>query len=476
MRNQTGNKKPDSGTRPRSFPSGRRSLPGLAAFVLASLLVPGPAIAAATIPLEEPPSTFLSGTPISLREAVVRALKIRPLRKIDFDRLKNLKSQVTQVRSNLLPQLSATYQNTYGNSLFGFFLFPGYQFFDTQLTTVTLNQLIFDFGKSYSQLSQRKWSRRAQKDAYALTSESLIRDVENAYYTLLEDIEQENVTRLNVIDARNHLDAAVLRYKAGMGLKADIDQAQVNLANAVLGRIQAVNQRQKDQIVLATTIGDTKETHYVPVKVENLPTGETVRLPRDLAYAKASNPSVLQARHNAEASRENLKAAWRQNYPSINGQAQYFLAQIPPQALGGVASGLPSGPYSSFAVAGIVNIPIFESGGIMAQVHQARASLNESLHREEETRLNVSSQVRQAFLDIQAARQQLAESRTELSYAEEYDRIEEGSYSAGKATALDVIDAQTSLRKARADLVSAKYNLAQKVVLYHFAVGDLPVP
>jgi outer membrane protein len=424
--------------------------------------------------MEEQPSTFISGTPISLREAVVRALKIRPLRKIDFDRLKNLDSQVTQVRSNLLPQLSATYQNTYGNSLFGFFLFPGYQFFDTQLTTVTLSQLIFDFGKSYSQLSQREWSRRVQKDTYVLTSLSLIRDVENAYYTLVEDIEQENVTRLNVIDARNHLDASILRYKAGMGLKADVDQAQVNLATAVLGRIQAVNQRKKDQIVLATTIGDTKETHYVPAEIENLPTGESVRLPRDIAFAKESNPSVLQARHNAEASRENLKAARRQNYPAITGQAQYFLAQIPPQALG--FPGVPSGPYSSFAVAGLVTVPIFESGGYMAQVHQARASLNESLHQEEETRLSVSSQVRQAFLDIQAARQQLVESRTELSYAEEYDRIEEGSYSAGKATALDVIDAQTSLRKARADLVSSKYNLAQKVVLYHYAVGDLSVP
>jgi outer membrane protein len=429
---------------------------------------------ASTIPLEERPSTFVEGIPITLKDAVLKALKLRPLRKIDRDRLQNLQYSVKQARSSLFPQISATYQNAYGNSFLGFFLFPGYQFFDTQLTTVTLNQLIFDFGKTYSQMSQREWSARAQKEAYAQTSQSLIRDVENAYYTLLEDIAQETVTRLNVIDARNHLDASLVRYKAGMGLKADIDQAQVNLSNAVLGRIQAVNQRKKDQILLAETIGDTKETHYIPVENFSIPTGEAVRLPQDLEKAKQSNPSLLQARNVVQASRENLKATWRQNYPSINGQAQYFLAQIPPQALG--VSSLPTGPYSSFAFTGILSVPIFESGGYMDQVHQARASLNESLHQESETKLSISSQVRQAFLDIQAARQQLSESRAELGYAEEYDRLEEGSYSAGKATALDVIDAQTSLRKARADLVTSKYNLAQKVVLYHYAVGDLSIP
>ncbi len=175
-----------------------------------------------------------------------------------------------------------------------------------------------------------------------------------------------------------------------------------------------------------------------------------------------------------EAARENLKAARRQNYPSINGQAQYFLAQIPPEALG--SPNLPNGPYSSFAIGGTVNVPLFEGGGNQAQMRQAGALLKESLHQEQETELVVISRVRQTFLDIQEARQQLAESRTELENAEEYARLEEGSYSAGKATALDVIDAQTALRKARADLIASKYALAQKVVLYHYAVGDLSPP
>lgn len=419
-------------------------------------------------------SSIVEGTPITMREAVRKALKLRPLRKIDQDRVRNLRSTVAQTRSSFYPQLSASYQNTYGNSFLGFFLFPNYQFVDAQLMTVTLTQLIFDFGRTSSQLSQRKWSLRAQKDVYEETSQALIRDVENAYYNLLADIEQETVTHLNVIDARNHLDASLVRLQAGMGLKADVIQANVNLSNAVLERIQAVNLRKKAQIVLATTIGDTTEIHYVPVIDFSLPAGLRARLASDLEKAGRKNPSLLQARHSLVAAEENLKAAWRQNYPSLTGLAQYFLAQIPSSAL--PFPGLPNYPYSSFAIGGTLNVPIFEGGGNVAQIHQARAFLNESVHQEQESELNVSSQVRQAYLDIVEARQQLAESRTEEENALEYDRLEEGSYSAGKATALDVIDAQTALRKARADLITAKYSLSQKVVLYHYAVGDLSPP
>jgi outer membrane protein len=419
-------------------------------------------------------STIVEGIPITMREAVLRALKIRPLRKIDKDRIKNLRSFESQTRSSFYPQISASYQNTYGNSFLGFFLFPNYQFVDAQLVTVTLTQLIFDFGRTSSQVSERKWSVRAQKDVYQQTSQALIRDVENAYYALLGDIEQETVTHLNVIDARNHLDASLVRLTAGMGLKADVIQAKVNLSNAILERIQAVNVRKKAQIILATTIGDTKERHYVPVVDFSLPSGLRARLGPDLDKAERENPSVLQARHSLVAAEESLKAAWRQNYPSVNGLAQYFLAQIPPQAF--PFPGLPNYPYSSFAIGGVLNIPIFEGGGNLAQIHQARAFLSESVHHEDEAELNVSSQVRQAFLDIMEARQQLAESRTEVENALEYDRLEAGSYSVGKATALDVIDAQTALRKARADLVTSKYSLAQKVVLYHYAVGDLSPP
>ena len=452
---------------------GPRSVLLLLVGVLAALLCGKGSMSALAAPTNEfPPS--VDGTPITLRNAVLRALKLRPLRKIDRDRLKQFKASESQARSGLFPQVSASYQNSYSNSLFGFFLFPGYQFFDTQLTTVTVNQLIFDFGRTFSQLGQAKWATRAQKETYQQTSQGIIRDVESAYYALLQAIEQESVTHLNVIDARNHLDAAVLRLRAGMGLKADVTQAKVNLSNAVLERIQAVNQRKKDQIILATTMGDSEEVHYVPLLDFPLPDGSLLRLQRDLERARRRNPGLLAARHQVMSSKDRLKAAWRQNYPTINGQAQYFLAQIPSQALG--IPGIPNFPYSSFAFSGLVNIPIFEGGSTMSQVHQARAALNASMHQEEETKLTVLSQVRQAFLDIREARQALAETRTELENAEEYDRLEEGSYQAGKATALDVIDAQTALRKARADLVSAKYALALRVVLYHYAIGDLTPP
>ena len=453
----------------------RRGLPALfLALLLVGSLVPLSWAETLSTTEEALTSPIISGVPITMKEAVRRALHLRPLRKIDQDRIKNLRATETQARSTYLPQLQASYQNTYANSFLGFFLFPNYQFVDAQLTTVTLTQLIFDFGRTTSQISQRKWSLRAQKDTYLATSQSIIRDVETAYYGLIAAIEQEGVSRLNVIDARNHLDASLMRLKAGMGLKADVTQARVNLANTILGRIQAVNARKKAQIVLATTIGDMTEKHYVPVTDLPIPEGLRARLLPDLRKASETNPSLLAARHSVNAAQENLKVAWRQNYPSLTGQAQYFLAQIPPSALG--FPSLPSGPYSSFAFGGVLNIPIFEGGGNLAQIHQARAFLNESIHQKEETELSVSSQVRQAYLDIAEARQELAESRTELQNALEYDRLEEGSYSAGMATALDVIDAQTALRKARADLVTAKYSLAQKVVLYHYAVGDLSPP
>lgn len=127
---------------------------------------------------------------VTLSQAVERALAARPDLKAEAARVQSARETVGQSRAADYPQLSASFQTLYGNSLFGFFLFPNYNYEDLNLLTVTLTQNLLDFGKTGSQIDQSRWSYRAEEARRRTLWLSTIRDAESDYFTLLADQHQ----------------------------------------------------------------------------------------------------------------------------------------------------------------------------------------------------------------------------------------------------------------------------------------------
>jgi outer membrane protein len=408
---------------------------------------------------------------LTLKEALDEAFKLRPNLKSEQDIVKSRTYDVKGAKSSYLPQVQASYQNNYGNSFLGYFLFPGYQFLDYQLFTVGVNQLIYDFGRTNHQVSFARRNRDQEKENLRKASLDLIHEVDIAYLNVLDREQGLRVAIAGEDDAKKHLEESEARLSAGVGLKIDVTQARVNLENAIMTKIQAEGDRDVALVTLTKAIGLPKGSHiqvqkYFPGDTDF---GRSSDLDLDLAYQ--NRPDLLASHDAVLSSHETLLGAKSQNYPTLTGNGSYFLAQIPTQALGSPA--IPNNAFSSFSVGGMLNIPIYQGGMVMDQIHGARARESAAKNQYEEVRQQVRSQLRSAAILLREAKSRLSEAKLAKQYAQENDDLMERAFKVGTARSVDVVDAETQLRRALAVYVQAHYDVIMRWVDYKYAEGLL---
>ncbi len=413
---------------------------------------------------------------VSFAQAVERALASRPDLKAEIARVKSAREGVGQSRAAEYPQLSASFQTLYGNSLFGFFLFPNYAYEDLNLLTVTLTQNLLDFGKTGSQVDQSRWTYRAEESRNRTLWSQTIRDAESDYFLLLADQHQVLADEKSLEDAELQMARARLRYAAGSGIVLDVTRARVNVESARLALIRSRDQIRTDSVNLAQVMGIRRNIRLVAQEVTRDP--NEIRTPdpdRDLPVALSHRPEWKEARANVEAARAGLRNSLSQNYPTLNALFQSFTATLPRGAL--PFTYIPSNsPYSTFNFGGILTVPIFEGGYMVHQTAKARSDLLTALDTRESVRLQVSADLRKAAITISDARQQLEEALAEEENARKSDTLVEEAYRQGQVQSVDVMDAQTALRQARESVIRARYLLMNGYVDYQYARGTIEPP
>ena len=418
------------------------------------------------VPLSSP--SVPQGQPISLKEAVREALERRPALKAFSDQVKASQERLGESKAGYFPNLSATYSDTVGNSIFGFFLIPGYQYANYNLLTVGLTQTVLDFGRVHSQVRQSRHQLKSVKAQDLRSVQGVIRDVEVAYFNLLKAQHRVLSSRQSLVDAASHLDEARARVAAGVGLRLDVTQAKVNYESARLDLIHEVTGLRKAQVDLGRAIGFRQKK---PFEASD-PAGESISArvnpEADISKFLPAHPELLSDAETVRSRKAALDSAKDQNYPTITGSAQYYLAQISISFFG-----LPTTPFSTFNVGGLLNVPIFEGGLLTHQIHEARAGLHQSMHQKEDDEVRLMAGIRNAAEDVREARERLRETRTALYNAEENDRLIEEAYRVGTAHSVDVVDAETSLRRARVNVDSARFDLLSSLVQYRYALGTL---
>ncbi len=430
----------------------------------------------ALLPVAARAATDPATVPVTLDTAVSRALSARPDLRAETARVKSAREVVGQARAAEYPQLVASFQTIYGNSLFGFFLFPNYEYEDLNLLTFTLTQDLLDFGKTGSQVDQSRWTYRAEEARKLTLWSQTVRDAESGYFTLLADQHQVRADEKSLDDARLQLARARLRYETGSGIVLDVTRARVNVEAARLALIRSRDQVRTDSVNLAQIMGMRKGVRLVAQEVVRDPNEILAPDPdRDLPVALSRRPEWKEAKANVRAARAGLRNSRSQNYPTLNALVQSFTATIPRGAL--PFTYIPNNsPYSTFNFGGVLTIPIIAGGAMIHQTAKARSDLMAALDTRESVRLQVAADLRRAAIAISDARQQLREALTEEENALKNETLVEEAYREGQVQSVDVMDAQTSLRQARESVIRARYLLMNSYVSYQYARGTLAPP
>ncbi|HTW63472.1 MAG TPA: TolC family protein [Bryobacteraceae bacterium] len=233
-----------------------------------------------------------------------------------------------------------------------------------------------------------------------------------------------------------------------VGLVAQID---VNRS-----RIQMLTEQQR----LTSLQNDLAKQKINLARITGLPPNNNYDLADDVPFSPASAVSLDDALKQAFAQRSDLKSAEAQVRAAERARAAARDERLPSLSLSanyGAIGENPSNAHGTFDVTGTLNFPIWQGGHIEGDIEQADAALAQRQAEIQDLRGRVEGDVRNAYLDLEAARSQVEVSQQNLQVAQQNLDLTRQRYDAGVADNVDVVQSQESVATAQLDYINSVF-------------------
>jgi outer membrane protein TolC len=317
-----------------------------------------------------------------------------------------------------------------------------------------LTQRIADVQSIRTYQSARE-AQRAAELAAADSREIVVYVVTQAYLQVLAESARVESAKVQVDGAQTVFQQASDRFNAGLSAKIDMTRSNVELQTQQQRLTAEQSNYAKQKIGLARLIGMSPAQEYsLADKLPYAPL-ENITLEQALALAIENRSDLKSAEaqlHSAEFAR---KAAVAEHYPTLGVDADY-----------GVIGINPANSHGTFDVSGQLKFPIWAGGHTHGDIVEADANLAQRRAEYESVRSRVEADVRNAYLDLNAAAElvRVSQSRRELAHdqlAQSTDR-----FASGVADTVEVTQAQEVVASAESDYIANlnAHNLAKASV------------
>lgn len=460
--------------------------PGLVLFFLLAIVLG----AAAQVPKSEfklaasvasAPQVDYAGevAPISLRQAIAVALEKNPMRKAALADQRAAAADVREARSALLPRLTFSESAVRGNDpvfAFGTRLRQGrFTADDFALSALNSPTPIANFATRVSgqwnlfhapdwlNVERAKKMQAVAAEQLTRTDQQTVLRVVNAYYGLLLATRQQQLAEQQVETSKSILHFSRARYDSGMVVEADYLAAQVNNAARQQELIRTRNAVSLARAELNTAMGVPVDFAYEPTEALEERGLELLPLAEAEKNALDRRPELKQLALQQDSAEIGTRMAKSEFLPRVSAFAGW--EQDNTRLLGG---------GSNNWTAGIdVQVDLFTGGQKSAQLQRARAMQEKLVALRQAATDNVRLEVRKAWFDADASRQQLEVARAAIKQSEENLRILQTRYESGLNTITDLLRVEDATRRTRTDYWQAVYGSQTSLANLEFAMGTL---
>ena len=398
-------------------------------------------------------------SPLTLRQAVNIALEKNPQRKAALAETQAASADVKQAKSLLFPHVTFSETATAGDDpvyVFGSKLrqqrFGASDFALNALNTPTPfgnfstrfggTWNLFDSLASWRSLNRAEREKDATDRQLERTGQEIVFRVADSYYAVLLAKKQLEVAEQAMKTAEAILERSKNRVESGVVVESDSLSAQVRLATRKQELIRAQNNVAMGRARLSAAMGLSTQGDFEPSDVlaeRNLPATPLEELEKQ---AIETRPDLKRIGSEEAAQQESVSIAKSSFGPRVNAFAGWE-ADNPTLLAGGGGNNW---------LAGIeVQIDLFEGGAKQAQLSHERAMQEKVAAMKEMATDAVRLEVRKAYYDVDATRQQLEAARASIAESQESLRINQDRYEAGLSTVTDLLAAEEAARRAQAD-------------------------
>jgi outer membrane protein TolC len=363
--------------------------------------------------------------------------------------------------SALLPNLTAQVsENVQQINLkaFGFSGFPGirsivgpFGFFDVR---AYLTQSILDLSALATKRAASSDVRAAQF-AYQNGRDAVVLAVIGFYLQAIA-----GTARVESVTAQLNTATALFRQatdlrQAGVAAGIDVLRAQVELQSQQQQLIFYRNEFEKQKLSLARAIGLPLEQQFrLADEIPYTPVPD-LTLEDALREAYQFRPDYQASLASIRSAEYQKQAARNQRLPVVTFNGNY-----------GVIGPNPASSHGTFTAVGALQVPIFDGGRISGDVMRTDALLEQRRAESGDLRGRVDYEVRSAFLDLGAAREQVGVAQSSVNLANQELQQARDRFQAGVANSVEVVQAQQAVAAADDNYISSLYS-------YNFAKASL---
>jgi outer membrane protein len=337
---------------------------------------------------------------------------------------------------------------------------------------VTLQYLIFDFGKREGNVDAAKQEKLVAGADVIQVNQALAFHVASAYYQLVTAQERLQAAQDTLRTAQTTQDAAENRLNNGLATLPDVLQARAETAQAAFDEESADGDEKIARVTLTETVGADPSPDIVIDSERSAPLPERLTMSIDALIDRAmkDRPDLMAQTLRIRSAEARIRAARAEYKPQIVLSASGAQTSVWPTADYGVL-GSASEPTWSIELG--IRWRIFDGGARKNELLIAESKRREAQDELTAKHDEATRDVWTAYIAFRTAlrKHDAAVALLESANASYSSSLE--AYKYGVKNLVDVVTAERQLALARLSSVSARSELFLEAVDLEFATGNL---
>jgi outer membrane protein len=423
---------------------------------------------------------LLAQPALTLQDAVRMTLEKHPAVEGNASQTRAAEARIAEARGGYLPRVNYSeswalsdnpvfvfsslltqHQFTESNFLVGPLNRP--DFLNNFQSQVTVEQTIFDWGATKTQVRTAELGRTMSQEQERGTRMALMARVIRTYYGTVLAHASLNVAREALKSAEADVQRAENVRQAGMSTDADVLSIRVHLAAV---REQEIRRGYDVQVAMAAlneALGldlDTKhslETPLIPAKLA----ADSAKQYEDAAAQ--NRPELKQSELATQMAEQHSTAAKAALLPQFGVRGAFEANRQEFVRKGG----------ANWLAAVSMRWNLFDGFANRARISGANASHQAAQAQQREAAQRVRLEVFRAWADSRAAEERIAVAAAAVSQAEESLRITKNRYDSGLTTVTDLLRNETALLEARTRRLAAIHDQRVSAAQLELAAGTL---
>ena len=410
------------------------------------------------------PSAGLPELRLSLRDAIQAAVDNNPTVRLFREQVLEARGVADASRGALLPNISATVSGTRRTFFGGTFGTAGdavrgpFNVFDNR---GTLTQNLFSLS-----LIQRWRAARSGGEVAELDAETTKRDtmatVGLLYVEALRAEAAVQAAEANLGLNQQLLKLAQDRKSAGLATALDVTRAQVQLENEKQRLLVDQNERERAKLNLIRAIGIDFDVRLVLTDELKLAEVKQQSPQEALAVARANRVELTAQKRRERLAELTLSSVTSERVPSLAFNGDY----------GFIGASLDE-TFATYSGALMLSVPVFDGGQLEGRIAESRSQVRQEHIRMKNVSDQITLEVRDALLTLASTQRQVGVAQKGLRLALRELDLSRERFAVGVADNLEVTNAQTSVARARDNVIEALSNFNAARINLARAQGQL---